>query len=115
MAVVFITNHVPTQDYRGLGRYGTVTHITSGKSFPPTYHRLVEEVVQKLLHSNNGDFLCPTGDPLITALCTAVWLQMHPTLNLLMLVGDDVSKFSIHKTDIRLKAERLRDILLNRR
>jgi hypothetical protein len=65
MAIVFVTNHDPNIDYRGLDKIANaVTHITSGRHFPGTYDRLLDDILQKLLHSQHSDYLCPTGDPL---------------------------------------------------
>jgi hypothetical protein len=116
MAIVFVTNHDPNIDYRGLGKYAdAVTNITAGKSFPETYDHLIDDIVQKLLLSESTDYLCPTGDNVITALCSAIWVQMHTQLNLIVIGEQGVYKCSVNRTDLRLKAEKFRDLLTGRR
>lgn len=116
MAIVFVTNHDPNIEYRGLGKYAdAVTNVTSGRAFPETYDHLVDDIVQKLLHSVHHDYLCPTGDQIITALCAGIWLQLHPRLKLLVIGEKGIYKHEIDRASIRIKAELFRDLLTGRR
>jgi hypothetical protein len=82
--VVFVTNFHPDHNYQPATEYGAVRPITSGNYPVFKTHRLLEEITDAIVESDEQDFLLLSGSSAIAAIAIAVWLTKHHQVNLLL-------------------------------
>jgi len=75
--VVYISNMSPAHSYESASRYGAIRPVTSGNYPVHKTERLLEEIIQALVQSEEDDYLLLSGSSFIAALCLAVWFMLH--------------------------------------
>lgn len=110
-ATVYVTNKSSAHDYNSAINYGSLCFITSGNYPIFKTSRLQEEIIEKLVYSKPDDYLLLSGASGIAAIATAVWLEIHGSVNLLLWdrSRNEYSKRIVNKSDIRLDIERAYD------
>ena len=84
-ATVFISNMSRDHDYTKAATYGAIRPITSGNYPIFKTTRLVDEVINTLIHSKESDYLLLSGSSLVAGICLSIWLMMHKKVSLLLL------------------------------
>lgn len=111
MATVYITNQHASMLAATV--YGNLSLITMGEYNVADISRLYSQINKALIFSKDTDYLLCLNSPNIAALCVAVWLELHPIIQ--MLIWDQPNnKFIVHtlmKSQIRSDIERTKDEL----
>ena len=116
MPTVFISNVARDKDYTPAAKYGAIRAITRG-NFPIfKTNRLIEEIIEPLLESNDDDYLVLSGSSIICALCVALWLQMHDNLKVLLhdRASNSYVERHLKRSELRLRIEQVSDQLRKR-
>lgn len=83
-ATVFLSNMAADHNYASAARYGAVRPVTRGNYAVFKHVRLIEEIVDALVHSSKTDYLAISGSGFIAALCLSVWLLLHRECKVLL-------------------------------
>lgn len=83
MSKVWVVNFAG-HDYSDAERYGDLEFITHGHIERDHFDRMLYIVAESLKDSSPDDWLLPSGLLPLNVLATAVWLEMHDSLRLLI-------------------------------
>lgn len=113
-ATVYISNMSRDHDYTKAAQYGAICPVTSGNYPIFKTVRLVDEVVNILIHSKDTDYLLLSGSSVVAGICLAVWFMLHKKVNLLLhdkRQGGQYIPRLFDKEATLLEIERVRDKL----
>lgn len=83
-ATVFISNMSKDHDYTGAVKFGAIRPITSGNYPIFKTQRLLEEIIDALVHSKETDYLLLSGSSVVAGFSLVIWLMLHRKVNLLL-------------------------------
>lgn len=81
---VYVTNRAQSHDYSSATKHGALRFVTQGNYPIFKTTRLQEEIIEGLAHSQPYDLLLFSGSSVVSAICMAVWLEMHSTAKILL-------------------------------
>lgn len=98
-------------DYSKASKFGAIRPVTSGNYPIFKTTRLMEEIIEALAESKDGDYLLLSGSSVIAALCMLVWMQMHKQVVVLLWDKrqDDYVERNQSRADIRAEINKTRD------
>jgi hypothetical protein len=103
-------------DYGSATKYGALRPVTTGNYPVFKTSRLIEEIIDALVHSGPEDYLLLSGSSTIAGICQVVWIQLHGKCKFLLWSRDEDSYVVrvIDKPAIVLLIEETKDKLFGR-